>query len=751
MNRISFDEGSLTYLSAIPAAAHQENVARDVLRAAWRRRRLVLGVAIATALLALGVMLQRPVRYPAEALVELTLGRSAGVPTGEAGPAAVVVEAASIVLGEARIARSRLVAHRVVEKLGLADDPAFTGEGARSRASRWLQRILAGEPVETDAAARLQRAAAAERALAASLSVETDNRSYLISITYMAREPDLAARVANAVAEEYLAGRLESALTAAGRTMEALNGQIAGAEVQLQAAEAAVADFRERTGLVEIGVQDDNLQRRQLRDFAAQLNALTLARLAEEGKLARVRTLLRDGVGGAAPELQAMPLVQAALQREMLARRELADAESRLGPKHPTVLAAQQAVADAEAMLAGAVDRAVLALQAGLTTMRVNEEDLRARVEAMQRAVGRSTADEAELRTLQANAASLRERISTLTRSRDQAMVMRGLRLVPASLIMPAQPVRQPVGPGLLVISLGAFIAGMIAGITLAALLDRFDGGLRTSEEVTAVTGLRCLGLLPELAADDPLLETPNRPTLSAPQVMFDESVRMVGSSIGLFGTGHGDSGRIVLVTSAVPGEGRSTLCAGLARTLSLAGRRVLLIDGPPRRFNQAMSPEPSAASDIEPTEGTLHRGPIQEDAMVVLQRNSRSALSVDVFGSPRLAATLEQARKHFDVILIEGPPVMLVADALVLGRMADAVIHVVRWADTKRSIVRAALQRLQEHSIVADGVVLTRIDVEKHAKLSLADQGSYHLRPHGYYDYSAMPAAARLPPVVRR
>jgi polysaccharide biosynthesis transport protein len=308
------------------------------------------------------------------------------------------------------------------------------------------------------------------------------------------------------------------------------------------------------------------------------------------------------------------------------------------------------------------------------------------------------------------------------------------------------------VGLDPLLVGVLALCGGLLLGAALATMLERLDNGFRTSNDVTACADMRCLGLVPELPPSDPLLTAPDRPALSTAQVMFDEAVRLVASSIGLFGAGHGGGGRVVLVTSAVPGEGRSTLCAGLARSLSLAGRRVLLIDGLPRRFDQTEPGEPTVTPETAEGTGALQQMPQtkpDEGALVLLQRNSAAALSIDVFGSPHLAPALEQARKHFDVIIIEGPPVMLVADALVLGRMADTVVHVARWADTKRRTVLGALRRMQDHNVVVDGVVLTRVDVDKHAKLNLGDQDSYNLRRNSYYDRNTEPAKAHFTAVT--
>jgi succinoglycan biosynthesis transport protein ExoP len=749
LDRLSFDKISRDRLSAVPAAAFQRSVAVEVMQSAWRRRRMVIGMALIPAVLGASLVMLRPARYPAEALIELQLGRSDPALPVDAGPAAVALEASSVVLGEARIIRSGMVARRVVERLDLMNDPGFSGEGLIGRLTAWFADLLDMSDPEARQNRKIGNAA---RALENGLSVQTDNRSYLISISFSAAQPEVAEKIANAVAQEYLAGRLETNVAAAGMTAAWLAGQIKTIEGRLQAADAAVAKYREQTGLIELDARNDSLQQRALSGFAAQLSAASLARINDEAQVSRIEHLLNTNSPLAASELQAQPLMQAAAQRETDAERALTDLQSHLGPKHPAVQQAQAAVTDAKAALAAEAQRAVELLRGKLATTRATEADLRTRVEDMQREVVGNSAKQAELHNLQTAADSLRDRLHSLTRSRDQALALRDLHVVPASLVVPAQASAKPAGPTPQMVGILALIFGAIGGVALAAILERWDHGFRTSQDVTDATDLRCLGLVPELPPDESLLAESYPFATSSARTVFDEAVRLVASGVGLLRSSHGGGGgRVVVVASAMPGEGRSTLCAGLARAVSLTGRRVLVIDGLPRRF------DPSTASE-EPTPAA--HGPnvalqtVKSPSGMVdtIRRASVTALSLDVFSSPHVTRALEEARRHFDVILIEGPPTMLVADALVLGAIADNVIVAVRWADTKRRTVMTALRRMEEHGVVVDGIVLARVDIQKHEKLGLHDDGACHLTPNNYYKQARAPVKDRPPaPVVCR
>jgi succinoglycan biosynthesis transport protein ExoP len=223
VDRLTFDTSLGKSLPALSAREHRESVAVATLLALWRRRYLIGGVAALAVLVAAGALTQMEKRYAAEAVVKLDLQR----PDSAAGPnqaLSVAVDLNALAQSEARIARSRAVARAVVDRLGLADDPRYAGGESRLAALRaaalqklaWFRQEWLGQaPAAADEATADEPApgAAGEdspqgravRDLMQRLSVAPDSRSYLITISYQAHDPVLAARVANAVAEEYLA------------------------------------------------------------------------------------------------------------------------------------------------------------------------------------------------------------------------------------------------------------------------------------------------------------------------------------------------------------------------------------------------------------------------------------------------------------------------------------------------------------------------------------------------------------------
>jgi polysaccharide biosynthesis transport protein len=759
VDRLSADMLQIKDLSRVPARNHHETASTNVLIAAWRRLGLILitaAIAVAIGVAALSVMKKQ---YSAEAILQLNLDkRETGQTDNDAPP--IVLDASSVVQSELKIIRSRIIARRVVDRLHLADDPRYASPVAEEPASRqgyddvqpsdgflaraestwhaladdatgWMHRTIS-PPVEVDADAQTRRIEAAENDVMSHLSVETDNRSYIVTINYTSDDPVRSARIATAVAEEYIQRRIEANFDAAGKTAEWLDGQIKSTAKALSEAENTVEAYRAQSGLLELGTSE-NLDQQQLRNLSAQLSTAVLARGDAETKLARMQELEKGGKVPSAADLQGSPLVQNLVERQAAAQRDFTAMLAKVGINHPAAVQARAGLAAINTALAAELRHAVSVVQGDVAAAQRTEYDVRERVTALQHAMIAGKTSESELHTRLAAAQAIRERLTVLTRSRDQALAFQQLRPVAASLIVPAEPARSPSSPKPIVILPLALASGLGIGVVVATMLERRDRGLLTSADVEPVTGTRCLGMVPQVSQR--VLSGKNRRPDGRDALqrsLFAEAVRSVGASAGLFSFAH--DCRVVLVTSSVSGEGKSTLCHALAQSLVASGQRVLLVDGSPQRDEGRPAAEPIPKS-TQAQETSLQVGPSHEQPLTILQRSSSSSLATDVFGSGEFAHLLEHARKHFNIILLEGPPVMLVADSLVLGRLADTVIHVAQWSSTKQRTIEVALQRLYENSVMVDGVVLTRVNLDRHAGLKFVDYCSHYLKDKRFYE----------------
>ncbi len=705
-------------LSWVPARRYYENIAEGALRTLWRRRLLIsatVALSVVLAGVALSVMHKK---YTAEALVQLDLSRREAAAVNEPPPA-VMLEAASIIQGEARIIRSRLIARRVVQKLALGE-PAGGGQSATSvdgvldtimaLPQRWLGSAVLHTGTSARSASPPSDVDRVVSTVLSRLTAATDNRSYLITIGYTAGDPVEAARVANAFAEEYLLRQRELSEQTANRVVDWLSGQIQIASVAQQEADEAVVAFRKRTGMLDVGPNGENVQQQLLRELSAQLSAASLGRLNEENRLTRVRRVIAAGGTPSAADLQGTPLIQSLAAQEATARKELSELTSSLGPGHPKVARAQAALAELRRGLRTAMGQAISTIEADVAAATRAEKDLKAQLEALRRTTVGGKPNETELQDLQATARTARERAAALTRSYDQAVAAHNLGSSAGSLITPADPEAVSSSPKPSVVLSLALLGGLGLGVCGALLGERRDRGFRTSREAAAVTGIRCLGMLPELTRH----KRRRGGAPSTDNVIFTEAVRSLGTGLGLFGTV--DRCRVVLVTSSLPGEGKSMICMSLARSLVGVGQRVLLIDS--TRSRQASVPLLLLAPAAGPAQA----------------RRRISSVIAEVFGA-NLDRLIDEARKQFDVVIIEGAPVMLLADLFVIGRQADVVLHVIHWQKTTKGTVVSALQRLQDQSVRIDGTVLTRVVPRQHRKFGLEDECSHYLGARHFFE----------------
>lgn len=744
MDRVHVDLLPSVSLSNVPVRSYHASASSNVVLAAWRRSGLICLLAALSLVVAAAVLAVAKKQYAAEAVVQLNLDKREGGQIDDGGPA-VVLDASAVVQGELRIIRSRLIARRVVERLQLASGPdanegAAAPEGPlralQAAASQAWQRLRDALPVHLSRAGAPEapadpaklRVLAAEDEVMGRMTVEADHRSYLVTIKFTSTDPKRAAQVANALAEEYIARRLEANADLSAKTVEWLDGQIRQVTMQLRGAEATVEAYRAQSGLLELGASE-TLDQQRLRELAAQRSAASLAHNEAQARLARVRSIVRSGGVPSMDDLKGSPQIRALLDRRTEQRARLGAVLANVGPHHPQAIQAQAALTAADAALAAELQHALQIVQDEVAAAEQAEQETSDRLDKLQQAMIAGKSKETELRGRQYTIQVLQDRLSTLMRSRAQAQAIQQLRLVAASLVVPAELPQEPFTPKPLVVVPVALTGGLGLGVLLAGLLERRDRGFRNGTEVEPALGKRCLGMVPDV----PSALQPGKARRSTFETsLLAETARSVGAALGLFNLDRGC--RVVLVTSSVAGEGKSVFCRALADCLVASGRRVLLVDGSPHREDAAPGGGEACEADQIPDEDAP-MGPGHGGSLTVLRRSNARLLASDVFGSTEFGRLVEETRKHFDVVLMEGAAVMLVADSLVLGRFADTVIHVARWSATKQATVAAALNRLYENSIAVDGVVLTRVNLARHAALKAADIGSYYLKEKRFYE----------------
>jgi capsular exopolysaccharide synthesis family protein len=198
------------------------------------------------------------------------------------------------------------------------------------------------------------------------------------------------------------------------------------------------------------------------------------------------------------------------------------------------------------------------------------------------------------------------------------------------------------------------------------------------------------------------------------------------------------DGAQVVLMASALPGEGKTVSAVSLARTMAMSGDRVLIIDCDLRRNSlRFLLPTTPTAGLVEVLAGkaTLEEATQRDklENLWILPLTATAFTPRDVFGDDRMRQVLAEARKHYDYIVLDGPPLLVVTDARVLSTLADQVVMAIRWAKTPVFAVETAIANLRTDDAAFRGVILTQVDSSSRSKLSEYDS-AYYSKEYGRY-----------------
>jgi succinoglycan biosynthesis transport protein ExoP len=527
-----------------------------------------------------------------------------------------------------------------------------------------------------------------------------------------------------AFGKQYMRRKLEANTAASQRSSQWYGQQAQEARADLTRIEKEIDDFRVRTGYIEIGQDGADLQQQLLRDMLNQLNAASAARLADETRLRRAQESLAAGNVPQATDLGGSPVVQLLLDEESKARRALEEVVSVTGERHPTVARLRLQLTAVQDRLKKQLAQAVANLDTDLQAARAAEANLTSRVAALQQKSIEAKGLEGQLKSLQAEANGARERVKTLSLAYQQAGAASELKPVMAHIVAPAEVPTLPTAAKPLLVLGGLAAGGLVAGASLAYLLEKRDRGFRSEDEFAKETQTACLGLLPNLEQFPDRLES----------LVFAEAVRSTVAE--LFPPTNPP--KVVLITSSAPGEGKSLVASAMARVLSMMGQRVLVIDGSPRRLllgeqfpHEALLDQCLSQVGGGPADPSMNR-------VARVRRASGLRDGQNVYSNPAFEAILREARSRYDVILFEVAPVLLSADSALLREHADTVLHVVKWNDTLKSTVSTTLDHLTRLGLDVSGVVLNGVDLEEQARFNAADRGQIYRDYKSFYQVSA-------------
>lgn len=705
-----------------------------------KRRRLILGVLAGVVALALLVTLIATPVYRATAVLQLEKEGVQVVQVNGLQPGGDSGWDPEFLQTQYELIKSRALAERVANELDLQE-----AELERLSDPGWLGRLLGllqpkdkqegrGKAPPRSAAsgdAARQTLREAVGLIGAGLSVEPIRNSRLVRIHFDSPSPQFSARAANAVAEGYIASGLERRFGASSYAKTYLEEQLRLTRAKLEDSERKLVQFAQQENLVNTGEQGQSLVAQNL----IQLNA---ALAAAQDQRIRAEARWQQASGGAMPadmigNSNLRPLQQQKGQLQAQYQLKL----QTFKPEYPEMLQLKNQIDE--------LDRQIAREIAGVRASVKAEYDAAARQERIlkdQIAALRAQALDVDGRSIQYNI--LKREVDTnrqlydgLLQRYKEVGVAGDVRANNISIIDRAEVPRGRFKPNLFLnLAIGLLLGGVL-GVLLAFLLEFLDDTLKTPEDIENKLKLPVLGVIPKLGPKDSVAAA-----TANPQSAFSEAYRSVRTALQ-FSTDHGIP-RTLLVTSAGPGEGKSTTALTLARNLTHLGKRVLLVDAdlrnPSLHRTLGMKAEAGLSNLLAGActfTAAVHA--TQDEGLQVILAGPLPPNPAELLSGSKLVSMLTIATERYDHVIIDGPPVLGLADAPILSNAIDGTLLVVNSAKTKISAAQSALKRLLAARAHIIGGLLTKYDART------AGYGyGYGYRYESYYAYGHKPKLAR-------
>jgi polysaccharide biosynthesis transport protein len=720
-----------------------------ILAAVLRRWKLIASVTLSASIATYGVLKLMPSLAPSvyQSTVEILVFDPQGQidATILQKPVSPFVDALSLdaMNTEIAIIKSKSVALRVARELGLDRDPEFQLHNQFPELAVWLgfshlsrvdnngAEAIGG--TEEEKAEKLDRAA---DALLKGLQVQSE--AYTISVSTTSQNPIKAQRLASAIATDFLATQQEIRQDALQRVAAWLKSRVDELQSRVLVTEASIEKLKAESGMTDTGtnnVSDQQIQAANSQLMAARGDVTELGarleeahRLAESGGVGSIPELMasetrrrlaqgQSNESAMLPELTGWSGTMDTLrqQRQELSWR-IEVLSSKLGERHTEVIAARTQLEGIDKQISNEANHVLSNIQSSYDLAIRRQQSLEANLQKLTAARGNSPTY-LKVQELQRLADADRKLYENYLSQYNEISQRRTLQDTSARIISPATLPRSPSSAKKkLFYALGAML-GLGGGFLLAFVLEYLRPGIKTGKEVEQSFGQPVLGIIPLLQhrkfRDIPYDQILHR-LVDEPLSDFSEAVRAMRIGLELSSA----NAKVILITSALPTEGKSTAAVLLAASSATAGHTTVLLDCDLRQ--QAVS---EAFGTKQPGLSELLRGTAELTDIIdidpvtntcVIPAGSIVPNPADLLMSRRMRDLITQLRNQFDYIVIDAAPLLPVIDSLALATMVDKVLIVVEWSRTSRESLSEAFKVLRPEAHRVAGIVLNKVDLNQ-------------------------------------
>jgi len=632
---------------------------------------------------------------------------------------------------------SSAMAEQVINELDLANDAEFRGELLQPR-SAWdniksslgLDRDLVAT-AEPNEQRFLERAAGY---LQRSLEVSRVGSSFNLQFAVSDSDPTRAAQISNAYARIFTTDDARQRAARNATAAQVLGERLEELREQANSDFAAVQAYRVRNGLISSSAT--SLSEQEISTYNQQIASARAEAARAAQALASARSQLASGGADNVGEGTSSSVVSALRSRRSQLSLEEADLARRYLDRHPELITVREQIASIDTQIAAEIGRELKALEAAsqVANQRLNSL-LSSRATTRGQLSGDNTAL-VQLTDLEREAESSQALYQSYLERYNEIMAGSGAEQPNARLIELATPPGFPVSPNWpLMIALSVAV-GAVLGCLLAILTEIAYSGLTTLDDVETRLGLRTLGSVPAYRSIKPHASSPLDTVTDYPDGPFAESLRSILVSIGKASKGRCE---VIALSSAIPGEGKTTLAACLGRTISMAHQSVVVVDcdiirSQLSRMFDLNNGEDGLAEALADPAGTYALFQDGDSGMRILPISKPFRKGERLTEGGRLHQVVASLREQFDFVILDCPPILPIAEAREIVSLADQVVITVNWRKTQDKVVKSAIKQLPMRTLSKTGVALNRVDMRKQVRFGGSDAASFYKHYEAYY-----------------
>lgn len=710
----------------------QSSIVTQVLAIAKKRKWILIGAVVAALLIGLLLTLLATPLYTARTTIEIR----------RETPTLSTVQAATDGRSSANdqefyqtqygLLVAQSLGDRVASDLRLADSPAFLRAMRSKAADIWFD----GNQLRPNAPSRADRIRIIGSTLIGGIDISPERNSRLVNISYTSPDPALSKRVVDAWGAGYIQTTLDRRFETTAYARNFLEKRLAQLRGRIDETERQLVDYASRQGIVNIpgptssGPEGGTTETPLIANDLAVLNA-ELAKATADRITAQSRT-------GRDSSASSEALTNSTIATLRSQRAELSGTYAKLmqqfEPQYGPALALQRQIRSIDKALADEQARIGGSINSNYQSSLARETELKQRVDELKTSFLDLRRRTIQYDILQRDVDTNRQLYAALLQRYKEIGVAGGVGINNISIVDPAEMPGGPSSPSLMKNLAIALLMGLVIGSAIVFLLELMDAGISDPGEVPQVLRVPLLGTIPvsENDVEQSLLD--RKSVISEAYFSLQTTLRL--------STDHGFP-RSIVVTSSRPGEGKSTTSYALARSLSQLGRRVLLVDADMR------SPSIHHMTQLSNARGLSNYLSGENDVSTLIQTFGTTNLFVmaagpqppsaaELLASDRLGTLLAELNAAFDFVVIDGPPVMGIADAPLVGSRVEGTVFVIEAHATTKGTARVAIGRMQSSHVPILGAVLTKFNM-KRAHYGYGYDYGYG---YGYGDRSAAPVS---------